>query len=541
MRRPSARRLFEAFEAHVPARLRAEVKRRYRREKRTRPLHSGDATRDEPRRRLPRFAAIGDVGPLPIRLHPITAGMRRRGSRPDLCLAAPGPLDGILDGLLAAEEEAVPLVCIARTEADLDSEVAGCATAIAVASDGLVARAEQVVPREFVVVSPTVIATRDLPVAGLRDAPASEVLFLDRDGGPSWNPDEVRAVDLDPATSPQGLAAAARTAVAVAAPRAEAPPEAVAAAATLATCGVPLVGPTDARHPLDGLATAIAAHDLLPRDPEAAVASLASDVRTARIAAVRARRYALTTLSAGAFVRGMLEVARLPTTPTSVSAIVRVADVAHLPDLRASLARQQVPPTEVVLVVPPELAAAVRMARPALPWPGRVVLDGRLWLSRAVGATTGRYVALLDSDSVYGPDHLGDLLTTLESTGAAMVGRNAHFQHDPSSGGCLAVPGTEEGDASWLVPGTTLVARSRAASVTRGGQVRSERDLQRRIGQRGGRLYALHPYGFLHGGVASSGAALPDATLPWEDAFPEGAGGVPFIPASTAPARTDRA
>ncbi len=532
MKLPSAHRAFEAVEAQLPGPLLELMKRRYRRERRTRPLHSGHDDLDEVRRRAPRVAAIGEVAPLPFTVRRFGATAARPEHRPDVCLVGPGPLDPVLDTLFASEREAIPLVCVASSAEDLGSEVAGCATALVVPSEELADQAAHIVPREFVAVGATAVATRGLPVAALRASTGTQILVEPSDarsrtlsaalhGGPA-------VVQLGTDATLPALVSWAEQAVALLVPGPDAPGHVWSRAAVLAACGVPIVGDTASDHPLHGLVASITANDLLPADPIRGLQRLATDATTARIAAVRSRRYALAHLSAGAFVRRILRLSRLPTTAASVSVVVRVNDRATLSEARASLTRQRLEPHDVVVVAPVELLGAVRPLVEALPWTTRVVAADQQWLKRAVRATSGRYLAFLDARHGYGPDHLGDLLASLESTGASMVGRHAHFGHDTESGRFALVPGVEEGAAEHLVPGSTLTVRNLAIRCVGDRRVRSELDLQRRLRHRGGELYALHPFGFLRRGDLPEGTHGTVTDVAWHIVFPEGDGGTPL-------------
>jgi hypothetical protein len=570
MRLDGLRRVTITLQLRLPPVLRTAVKRSFQHDRRRRPrevlpLPVAASWRQAPWRAtawpgaeevVARLAQVGDLplwlalepGPVPVpgasRRPPPTRGgdhapsgtgadhppaVSRPAVPPDVCLVAAGDLDAALPALTVCERTGVPTVCVVDDEGSATSEIAGSVAAIAVTSAPIVATAARVVPAERVTLTPAAVPTRGLPATGLPSVaspPRRRVLIV---AGGDPPPGDLPFTRVAPSLAGRELAGLAAQAIAVVCPP-PGRPEVVATAAALAACAVPVVGTPAPDHPLHPLVTAVASH-LLPAEPADALRRLATDTGGARVAAVRSRRYALEELSAVAFLRRVLAVADVPLRSSSVSVVSVVDDPASLARLRTSLARQRLVPADVVVGAPRGGHAAVRANLGSLPFPVRLVPVTGPSLRRAAAAATGRYLAVLDATTIYGPDHLGDLRRGLETSGAAIVGRAAHYRlgtEDRVPHVCD--PRDEERLVDRLVPGSCLIPRELARRLGSGPLAAAEANLQAWVRRAGGRLYAIHPFGQLvspgRAGSRSARVELPAIDL--AEVFPEGDGGVPF-------------
>lgn len=529
---PSARRLFESVDSAIPARVRERVKRGYWRQQRRTPLlaaESGQGGRS--RHRPPRLGVVGVLPGLPLPTRRLDAALGAHAGDVDLALVAPGPLDPVLGALIDCEDAGIPLVALVGSEEELRSETVACATAICATTERLARAATEVVPAEFVTTVPTVARIRPLPLVTPSNGNGSHVL--------SWGGGDPTkgTADLGPVVrvpphldAHDDIAELARHAIALLAPSATAPAHEFTLAAALAACGTPVVGPSGPEHPLKGLLTAIRAGALVPSDTAAAIEALRSEHALRAIAGTRARRYALRHLSAGAFIRRLLDITRLPSTPWSVSAIVEIGDAAELPSLRASLARQSIPPTDVVLAVPRGQLPGAMLEIASFPWPVSIVVADRRWLLRALKTATGKFVAFLTGRTLYGSEHLRDLLLELDASGAWMCGQTSEFLYDRDRDETARTPLRSDRHSGDLLAGTTLLAKDRALRDARLGRAHDPGDLQCRFVRAGGRLHVVHPYGALRAGHLDDTALERRVGSDWSVALPDGDGGLAFGP-----------
>jgi GT2 family glycosyltransferase len=192
----------------------------------------------------------------------------------------------------------------------------------------------------------------------------------------------------------------------------------------------------------------------------------------------------------------------------SVSIVVSSKRVDDLEVCLGYLAAQTYPAFEVVLGTHGYAADDATVARWAqtVGVPLRVVaVPAERTLGEALGALSraadGEYVAKVDDDDHYGPQHLTDLVLAARTSGAALVAKAARFVHFPDFGFTI--------DRRWGAPeafdvtvagGTTLIPRG--ALLEAGGWSTSPRhvdtDLVRRIRAAGGLTYRTHALEYVY-------------------------------------------
>lgn len=147
-------------------------------------------------------------------------------------------------------------------------------------------------------------------------------------------------------------------------------------------------------------------------------------------------------------------------------------------------------------------------------------------LNVGLAAATGEFVAKVDDDDRYGPNHLGDLLLALRASGAQLVGRRVHGVYLEDEDRTLhPAPGGEERWENHL-PGGTLLAPADVLRAVRWRHVPDgvDTELVRAVHLTGGSCYSSHRYGYVrvrHGDhtydpqVAFTGTAVAgfDASL----------------------------
>jgi len=539
MSRFQPRRGYEAIEPLVPKAFRDQVKRHYRRTRRAPNLTLSEHQRG-PHARPPRFRQIGGLPDALLGADPLIGSLHSALTPADVGLVGASDLDPVLDGLIAAEREALPLACVVDSDAELGSEVAGCATAILASSPHLAALSSRLVPAEHVVVAPSIVATSGLPAT--YPDPSGASLLLHASGSPlplarsqiTSLGLELRGFGAD--VDRRSLVRLAHQAIAVAAPPAGAAPKVRHQVAVLAACGVPLLVPSDPGQPFAELGRRLAWLGLVPDHLDEALRTLTSDAQAARAASVRTRRYALHELASAAVTRRLLRACGVPPPGDAISVIVTEVHLDGLSSLLGSLRRQTVQPLEVTVITDsaPTSDAIARLGSTS-PWEVKAVPGRRSGFARALRRSRGTYVAFVRTDAIYGPNHLADLRASLETTRARMVGRDAHSAWG-GPGGERTRPGSEEDWTDSLLPGSGLARRSDALGSL-AQPPRSEDDLQRRLQRHARGLYAVHPLDFL---------LLEDRSPSWSDlersgtlrrVFPEGDGGVPLVEPPTR--RTD--
>jgi hypothetical protein len=250
---------------------------------------------------------------------------------------------------------------------------------------------------------------------------------------------------------------------------------------------------------------------LLPADELDHVASeLLRDEAGRERASVRLRRLVLTRHSASAAFERLLDAVGLERRPpTTVSVLLATRRPSKVAEALAAVDRQDLPNLDIQLVLHgidapiPERAVSADRGLTVHRVPDHEPLGSAL--NVALEAATGRLVAKMDDDDLYGPGHLRDLIVALGYSGADAVGRWSNVVYLTERN--RTVHQHLERQERWAshLPGATMLVHG---DVLRGlGWRRVPRgvdtELVRAIHGSGGRCYSTHRFGFVrlrHGG-----------------------------------------
>ncbi|GLW22038.1 hypothetical protein Mame01_20810 [Microbispora amethystogenes] len=266
--------------------------------------------------------------------------------------------------------------------------------------------------------------------------------------------------------------------------------------AALAAAGIPvLTEPDPARDEALGppLTAALAAVT-----PEA----LASDLRREEIS-IRLRRTALREHGSVACWRRLAADAGLSVPPAPrVSILLCTRRPEMLPFAFEQMERQRGVTAELIVGLHGFTAREAPLPRTPLPV---TVIEAPATtpfgevLNRMAAAASGSYLAKVDDDDWYGPDHLADLLLARLYSGADLVGSAAEFvyleQLDVTIRRCI---GTER-FAPLVAGGTMLVTRAafEAAGGFRPLPRTVDGQLLQAVEAAGGRIYRTHGFGYV--------------------------------------------
>jgi hypothetical protein len=222
---------------------------------------------------------------------------------------------------------------------------------------------------------------------------------------------------------------------------------------------------------------------------------------------VRVRRQALLRFSASAKWGFTGSPAGRTTGPTpSVSVILATRRPENLAFALGQIEQQTWPEVEVNVVLhgvsgkhPSVVRAVEEYSRPIrlIEVDGSVIFGGAL--NAGLDACSGRFVAKMDDDDWYGPNHLTDLLLAHQYSGANLVGLADHYVYMAQDDVTIrdVAHGTER--AARRVSGGTL-ALAREDMLAAGGWrpvFRAvDRCLMQAVRALGGTLYAMHDLGF---------------------------------------------
>ncbi|MEV1203197.1 glycosyltransferase [Microbispora rosea] len=266
--------------------------------------------------------------------------------------------------------------------------------------------------------------------------------------------------------------------------------------AALSAAGIPvLAAPDPARDRALGPALAAA---LAAVTGEA----LASDLRREELS-IRLRRAALREHGAAARWRGLALSAGLPVPPDPrVSILLCTRRPEMVPFAVEQMERQRGVSAELIVGLHGFTAREAAIPRTRLPI---TVIEapaatpfGEV-LNRMAAAASGSYLAKVDDDDWYGPDHLADLLLARRYSGADLVGSAAEFVYlEPLDVTIRRCIGTER-FVPLVAGGTMLVTR--AAFEAAGGFRPLARTVDGQLLQAveavGGRIYRTHGLGYV--------------------------------------------
>ncbi|MFP4235543.1 MAG: glycosyltransferase, partial [Nitriliruptoraceae bacterium] len=230
---------------------------------------------------------------------------------------------------------------------------------------------------------------------------------------------------------------------------------------------------------------------------------LLADADRRRRLSVRVRRHVHAALSTRvAVTRVVAALGWDAPPPERISVLLATRRPGRLHQVLAELAAQRHADLEVVLLPHGEDPLPTD-----LPGMDRVAAVQRVGADRPLGAVlnagldlaTGAYLAKIDDDDRYGPQHLSDLLLDLHHTGAEVVGRRVHgVYEEPADVTVHPPPGGEERYEDHL-PGATMLLPAEVLRALRWRQVPSgvDTELVRAVHLAGGSVYTGHRYGFV--------------------------------------------
>ncbi|OPG10885.1 glycosyltransferase family 2 protein [Microbispora sp. GKU 823] len=266
--------------------------------------------------------------------------------------------------------------------------------------------------------------------------------------------------------------------------------------AAFSAAGIPvLAAPDPARDRAlgPGLAAALAA---------VTGEALASDLRREELS-IRLRRAALREHGAAARWRGLALAAGLPVPPhPRVSILLCTRRPEMVPFAVEQMERQRGVTAELIVGLHGFTAREAAIPRTRLPV---TVIEASAAtpfgevLNRMAAVASGSYLAKVDDDDWYGPDHLADLLLARRYSGADLVGSAAEFVYlEPLDVTIRRCIGTER-FAPLVAGGTMLVTR--AAFEAAGGFRPLARTVDGQLLQAveavGGRIYRTHGLGYV--------------------------------------------
>jgi hypothetical protein len=201
------------------------------------------------------------------------------------------------------------------------------------------------------------------------------------------------------------------------------------------------------------------------------------------IRSVRQRRAALRGHATGLAMPAAIGVIPAAVRRPAVTALVLADD--RLPTVLAALQAQTYPDLEIVVgassPVDPAIAECSR--------PVQVVVGGLDALTARAG---GALLTVIDSSSVYGPEHIWDLVLARHYSGATLAGKASEFVYlEPLDVTVRRTGLATEAFAATVSPGAALISRADVQSL--GGWT----DLAGRVRRAGGLVYRTHSFGYI--------------------------------------------
>jgi hypothetical protein len=279
-------------------------------------------------------------------------------------------------------------------------------------------------------------------------------------------------------------------------------------------------GPVAAAHVVAGLAAAgvpmFAAHvppwarclgdDIVHLLTGTGEADLVDDLRREEHS-IRLRRAALRTHSVRARWAGLRAEAGIPQ-PLSppISVLLCTRRPRGLDFAFAQLARQRHVDVEVVLVLHGADSGSPEVRR-AMAAPGHsltvvevpAAVPFGMALNHGAARASGRFIAKMDDDDWYGPEHLADLLLAREYSGADLVGCHNEFTYLEQIGVTVQLRGETERPHRQVAGAALFIERSALQEVGGFRPIRRAVDthVQRGIEAAGGKIYRTHGLGWV--------------------------------------------
>lgn len=271
--------------------------------------------------------------------------------------------------------------------------------------------------------------------------------------------------------------------------------------ATLATAGIPTI----LTEPLPGVTSDLlgpvgtALAELGVADTEDDLAREAWSVRNRRQAMLRFG-------TVGRWQAFGAQLGLATSAAASISVIIPTKRAKNVSFALAQVDRQSWPHIEIVLALHGVQASdpVVRdaISRTARPLHVVEVDDCTVFgdvLNAALDRCSGRFVAKMDDDDWYGPDHVTDLLLAHDHSSATLVGLADHYVYLAETD--MTVRDVAHGTERWAARvsgGTLAIAREDLLTVGGWRPVRRavDRCLIQAVRAQGGHLYAMHDLGF---------------------------------------------
>jgi Glycosyl transferase family 2 len=235
-------------------------------------------------------------------------------------------------------------------------------------------------------------------------------------------------------------------------------------------------------------------------------AALADDLRREEHS-IRLRRAALRTHGVRARWHGLHAEAGVPGPPPAPISVILCTRRPEMLDFAfAQISRQRNVEFEVVLVLHgadadhPEVTKAIT----SFGHPLHVVevpaeIPFGMALNRGAERASGRFIAKMDDDDWYGPEHLADMLLARDYSGADLVGCHNEFTYLEQIGVTVRLRADTERPHQQVAGGTLFVERSTFQEIGGFRPVRGSEDthLQRAIDAAGGKIYRTHGLGYV--------------------------------------------
>ena len=235
-------------------------------------------------------------------------------------------------------------------------------------------------------------------------------------------------------------------------------------------------------------------------------AQLADDLRREEHS-IRLRRAALRTHSVRARWRSLRAEAGVPQPPsTPISVLLCTRRAQGLDFAFAQLSLQRHADFEVVLVLhgASSDSPVVKRALAAFSHPLSVVevpstVPFGMALNHGAARTSGRFLAKMDDDDWYGPEHLADLLLARDYSGADLVGCHNAFTYLEQIGVTVQLRGETERPHRQVAGAALFIERSAFQEVGGFRPIRRAVDthVQRAVEAAGGKIYRTHGLGWV--------------------------------------------
>ncbi|GAA2085020.1 glycosyltransferase [Actinomadura alba] len=238
--------------------------------------------------------------------------------------------------------------------------------------------------------------------------------------------------------------------------------------------------------------------------------------------------------------------------PASVSVVLCTRRPEMLAFAFGQIGRQRLVDFEVVLTLhgvdagAPEVTAAIAdFGRPVSVVEVPETVPFGMALNRGAARASGRFLAKMDDDDWYGPEHLADLLLARHYSGGDLVGCHNEFTYLEQIGLTVRLRADTERPHQQVAGGTLMIERSVFEELGGFRPLPGSEDthLQRAIDAAGGKIYRTHGLGYVlrrkssgHTWTESIGYFLRRSIRQWRGFRPSALLEAADLPASALPA-----